>query len=90
MKNGKWMSVAATGMAVFLLSVSSSGYSDAASVDVIVSQLSCDKLHVLENGKMNAVQHAYALKCDEAEADRAWEQVYGSAGGGVLGGVVYE
>lgn len=55
-------------------------HSEAQSADMTAAQLSCDYLAQTARSDMDARQKAYAVQCDAASADAAWQQAYGKTG----------
>ncbi|MDO4906388.1 hypothetical protein [Neisseria sp.] len=71
--------------------VFSSGYTEAQSAEMPLSELGCDKLNTLRITQMSGKQQAFARECAAAEAAQAWEQSYGTLNSeNLIAGVVYE
>lgn len=74
-----------------MAAVFSSGYTEAQSAGMPLSELGCDKLNTLRLTQMNGKQLAFAHGCAAEEADRTWERSYGALdSGNLIAGVVYE
>lgn len=55
--------------------------SEAQSADMVVSELSCDKLYSLAWEEMDGREKDYSLRCDAQQADEQWNALYGGMSG---------
>ncbi|WP_274571045.1 hypothetical protein V6667_02100 [Neisseria leonii] len=65
-------------------------HAEAQSADMTAAQLDCAYLAGTAETEMDARQRAYAVRCDAAAADAAWQQTYGGINGQWETATVYE